>query len=643
MAHVQWCVGNTTLREADRLKDGLRVLRDNFEGKSWSYENQQRFLELLSTTNSMDSDEPIYAMGEDKTTKQIEQHGRIWSSAFNEMGFALCYKKGNIRVGDRVIITEAGNALLSDSYLDEDVWLRQLLKLQLPNPLPQKSNSQYPDFSLLPFQATLKIMKECNGVGKDEGFLLNTLRSMEEIPEIIEKIQRFRQGKQTVSERGRSEIAKFIKEQHRDRVRELYSSEIEERIGLLGRYFEERLTGEEETGLLQEIAKLGKGSNTTKARRLIGELKRLKGCSANFDTMENIFLEYYLGVKAGAFKDYIDATGRYFRKSGLLSVRRNRIILAEERMDLIDHIIERNWSLKSNGEYLEYLHTIDKPRLPIDEIEFLQHEREDLIKNHQELSRELGVSESLEEVITKEPIHILEYRRDISQIRLSRQHLREIQYARDLENNEAINEIIEYYEAIRLRDIYGDEPTHFEWNTWRAFLAIDDLNCYPYECRNFLVDEELQPRSHAGGGVPDMVFYYRNFILVVEVTLTTGDNQWTREYRPVTSHVAEVMGDNEKPVYGLFIAPSIADNTKMHFHLRAPVILGGNRFCRPQIIPVTTEQFIQILKRYQRNSFTTTEMQNLLSDLMRLADDVEINGLEWYNRMSERIEEWCNV
>jgi len=30
MAHVQWCIGNTTLREAARLKGGLRILKEHF-------------------------------------------------------------------------------------------------------------------------------------------------------------------------------------------------------------------------------------------------------------------------------------------------------------------------------------------------------------------------------------------------------------------------------------------------------------------------------------------------------------------------------------------------------------------------------------------------------------------------------------
>ncbi|GAH52680.1 unnamed protein product, partial [marine sediment metagenome] len=148
------------MREAARLKDGLRILEEYFDGKPWSYENQEKFLKLLQQEN-------IYKAGETKSSKQVEQHGRIWSSAFNELGFATCYKKGNKYVSGGVNITKAGKSLLSDDYVEEDVWLRQLLKVQLPNPLPQKSENQYPQFHLLPFQATLGVIKACDGISKE--------------------------------------------------------------------------------------------------------------------------------------------------------------------------------------------------------------------------------------------------------------------------------------------------------------------------------------------------------------------------------------------------------------------------------------------------------------------------------------------
>lgn len=347
MAHVQWCVGNTTLREAARLKDGLRILRDNFDGKPWSYENQKRFLELLHQDG-------IYELGEEKSAQQIEQHGRIWSSTFNELGFATCYKKGNRYAPGGVKVTKAGEALLSDDYVDEDVWLRQLLKVQFPNPLPQKSKSQYPGFNLLPFQATLRIIKECNGISKDEGFIINTLRAMADVGKAIRFIKEYREGLSRIRKGGRNASRKYIIQRQCDMAKFLYRDEIKERLEYLRLYSKSKIRAKDKK-LLNMIVKGGKGSGTAAAIRTANKLKVLKRQKVNLKELESCFLRYYLILKSGSWKDYIDATARYFRMSGMLTVHRSRVTIAETYKDVAEWILSVDWQLKKNGDYLNYL------------------------------------------------------------------------------------------------------------------------------------------------------------------------------------------------------------------------------------------------------------------------------------------------
>ena len=348
MAHVQWCIGNTTLREAARLKGGLRILEEYFDGKSWSYKNQEKFLELLQQEN-------IYKAGEAKSSKQVEQHGRIWSSAFNELGFATCYKKGNKYVPGGVSITKAGKALLSGNYVEEDVWLRQLLKVQFPNPLPQKSESQYPQFHLLPFQATLRVIKACDGISKDEGFILNTLRTMTEVDKAVKFIKKYRKGLSRIRKEGRDAISRYITQQQCDMARLLYKHEIEERSEYLRVYYGSRRRAEDKE-LLSMIVKGGKGANTVAAIRLANKLVDLKKHNASLRELEKRFLSYYLILKSSSWKDYIDVTARYFRTSGLLTIHRSRINIAEPHGDIVEWILSCKWQLKKKGDYLQYLH-----------------------------------------------------------------------------------------------------------------------------------------------------------------------------------------------------------------------------------------------------------------------------------------------
>ena len=125
----------------------------------------------------------------------------------------------------------------SEDYIEEDVWLRQLLKIQFPNPLPQKAQSQYPGFNLLAFQATLEIIKECDGISKDEGFLINTVKSMSEINMAIDSIKSYRNGLEGIRNKGRDEISKFTIEQQCAQVKVLYSKEIAERLSLLKKFY----------------------------------------------------------------------------------------------------------------------------------------------------------------------------------------------------------------------------------------------------------------------------------------------------------------------------------------------------------------------------------------------------------------------
>ena len=63
-----------------------------------------------------------------------------------------------------------------------------------------------------------------------------------------------------------------------------------------------------------------------------------------------------------------------------------------------------------------------------------------------------------------------------------------------------------------------------------------------------------------------MLFPFENYVLVVEVTLTTSSRQEAAEGEPVRRHVANIVRENTGvDVYGLFIAPRIDNNTAETF------------------------------------------------------------------------------
>lgn len=639
MAHVQWCVGNTTLREAARLKDGLRVLKDNFDGKPWSYENQKRFLELLHQKD-------IYELRKGKSAKQIEQHGRIWSSSFNELGFATCYKKGNQHVPGGVKITKAGEALLSDDYVEEDVWLRQLLKVQFPNSLPQKSKNQYPKFHLLPFQATLRIIKECNGIAKDEGFIINTLRAMADVDKAIRLIKEYRAGLNKIRKDGRNTARKYIIQRQCNMAELLYRDEIKERLKYLRRYYKSTAHTNDKK-LLTMIVKGGKGSMTALAIRAANELKDLKGRKVNFKELERCFLRYYLILKSRSWKDYIDATARYFRMSGILTIHRSRITIAETRKDVAAWILSNNWQLKKNGDYLNYLHDYALPALPQDKIDYLRQKTEQTLKDVKALSQatEMQIEPKVAKIDKKitDPLFL---RKQLLKLSVTKRELKEYEYMMLLHREaSAVDEIIDYFDSIKHKEILGYAPTHFEWNVWRGFLAIDKLSKFPHECRNFDIDDDLQPRSNAPGGRPDMVFYYKDYVLVVEVTLSAGETQYNTEHEPVPRHVVRVMEqEKERDVYSLFIAPQIQINTAVHFYAKmtsVPHVTSNKEKVYPKIIPLSLDEYILLLRIFQKQRYSPTDLKGLLDDIIALKTKSNVtDGSQWLTYIKGCIEKW---
>jgi len=640
MAHVQWCVGNTTLREAARLKDGLRVLKEHFNGKPWSYENQKRFLELLQR-------EGIYGATEAKSSKQIEQHGRIWSSAFNELGFATCYKKGSKYVPAGANITKAGEALLSDNYVEEDVWLRQLLKVQFPNSLPQKSKSQYPGFNLLPFQATLRIIKQCDGVSKDEGFIVNTLNTMDDVDKAVKFIQRYRKGLDLTRKEGRDAVRKYVIQQQCDMAKDLYRDEVNERLKYIRAYCKSKSRAKDRK-LLHAIIKGGKGSKTSGAIRLAGDLKDLKKRGSSLKEMENLFLFYFLILKSNAWRDYIDATARYFRMSGILTIRRSRINIAETHRDIADWILSQEWEIKKNGDYLSYLHDHALPTLPQDKIDYLRDKTDRVLDEVVQLSKSTAIKvESKIVKIDKEITDPLLLRKQLLSLTETKRELKEYEYMLWLhQEKDAVDKIIDYFGSINHKEILGYRPTHFEWNVWRGFLAIDKLLKLPHECRNFDIDDDLQPRNFAPRGKPDMVFYYKDYVLVVEVTLSVGETQYNTEHEPVPRHVVRVIEqEKDKDVYSLFIAPQIHINTAIHFYAKmtsVPHVNSNGVKLYPKIIPLTLDDYILLLRIFQEKRYLPEQLKELLTKIVALKEETKItDGTHWITRIRGCIEKWA--
>ena len=179
----------------------------------------------------------------------------------------------------------------------------------------------------------------------------------------------------------------------------------------------------------------------------------------------------------------------------------------------------------------------------------------------------------------------------------------------------------------------SEAAAYLEWVLWRAFLAIDHTVNKPYEARGFNIDQDYLPIGTAPGGKPDMIFEFDDYKIVVEVTMSTNSRQEAMEGEPVRRHVADLVMESDKPVYGVFVANKIDSNTAETFRIGVWYNQNDERMAL-KIVPFTLEQFSEYFKYMfisQKN-----EPQYFLNLFEKCFDSkTEKEGPEWKKEISK--------
>ena len=137
-----WNMGNTTARNPQRLREALRLFIHKMSGRPFKRIEQQEFLNEMVAAGLVDSDR--LAKGDDG--------GRKFASAFKQLGFVTDWSRGNPWE-----ITSVGRLLIEHSELEETIFLRQLLKYQIPSPLEKVGTK----FLCTSFSFTLTLFEKC--------------------------------------------------------------------------------------------------------------------------------------------------------------------------------------------------------------------------------------------------------------------------------------------------------------------------------------------------------------------------------------------------------------------------------------------------------------------------------------------------
>ena len=152
-----WNLGNTTVRNPNRLRDGLIVLEREFNGNLSGDEREGAYSQRLNELGIIESagTEPAW-------------FGRKWRSAFVKLGFITeKFSKKQKAVEQRLSedfgftdvgyeVTPAGQLLIGADSLGaiEDIFTRQLIQHEIASPL----EGSFPDGSMKPFILFLQVL-----------------------------------------------------------------------------------------------------------------------------------------------------------------------------------------------------------------------------------------------------------------------------------------------------------------------------------------------------------------------------------------------------------------------------------------------------------------------------------------------------
>jgi hypothetical protein len=585
-----WNIGNTTVRNPQRLREALQLFRTKMGGRPFAKAEQQEFLNELVKAGLVDSkrtteddiadlvgaelvaeDDEIDIVDSEHITKG-DDGGRKFASAFKQLGFVTDWSRGKAWN-----VTSVGKMLIEHPELEEVIFLRQLMKYQIPSPL--EKGRRIEGFNVRPYRLLLRFLRKIRnenliGLTKFEIalFVINVLDEDDDdaFEEAIVNIRKFRADYNAIV--GKVNKNKFIKQ------------------------------------------------------KLAAEAARVQ-------------------LKPRSLFDYADSSGRYALITGLLTTQGNKIALSDARLPIVEAILSDETSLIPNSEYLELFYDPNVPQLPTDDVLFLKNEIANLEKQFVKLAALVEEPSSLPSRPVKMTISELQ----AYEIRLrdKLRDVREIQFYRNQRSVTALEEIKDLLEDINTGTsvFFGGSdyaPAFLEWAIWRLFLAMNEIVGSVSSTRGFRIDEDVNPIHHAKGGAADLIFTYNNFKLVCEMTLTNGSRQFVAEGEPVTRHVFKSIETSDgKPVYGLFITKKLDPNTIDAFY-KARYWKSYKKSISTPIVALEIDQVLQLIELIKIQGVTVVNFRELLDRILELQDAYP-NGPAWYEAYSALYEKWFSV
>ncbi len=384
----------TSPRTPAKMIPEIGLLNTHFSGQQWNTETQRAFMQLLKEEN--------FFNGEGANDPAFSARDRI-NRAPKALGFVI--------LSPTIQLTLAGEELVN-SRRKEEIFLRQLLKFQVPSPYHKPSENSA-DFWVKPYLELFRLVRHFGSLKFDELMIFGLqLVDFREFETIIEKINQFRIAKA----QNEGNYKRFRGEYLDRELREIYSSDIT--------------------------------SGNTRTRQTND------GSIAKF-----------LKTKSSNMRDYADACVRYLRATALVNISQlgKSISIVPEKIQEVDYFLQNTdrepCFIDNEGQYVAYLGNPQIPTLFTDNRELLEQrirtefplmqipanttllELKDIFADELERRKE--------QLITEQVTAIKDYRQ--------------------------FEDISSTFDQIIAKTLY-DTPLMLEWNTWRAMTMLDGGN-----------------------------------------------------------------------------------------------------------------------------------------------------------------------
>lgn len=384
----------TSPRTPAKMIPEIELLHTHFAGQQWNNETQRAFMELLKEEN--------FFNGEGANDPAFSARDRI-NRAPKALGFVV--------LSPTIQLTPAGEELVNSRRKDE-IFLRQLLKFQVPSPF-HKPTENSAEFWVKPYLELFRLVRHFGSLKFDELKMFGLqLVDYREFDTIVEKINQFRIAKA----QNEGNYKRFRAEYFDRELREIYSADI-----------------------------------------IAGNTRTRETNDAS--------ISKFLNTKASNMRDYADACVRYLRATGLVNISHlgKSISIVPEKIQEVDYFLQNAdrepCYVDNERQYVAYLGNSQTPALLTDNRALLEQKIQAEFPQLQ-----IPATASLDELKNL----------FADQLETRKEQILTEQVAA-IKDYRQFEEISTTFDQIIDNSLY-DTPLMLEWNTWRAMTMLDGGN-----------------------------------------------------------------------------------------------------------------------------------------------------------------------